>query len=104
MSYIQSQLKLTGMKLELLTALAEVEAQESTQRKKGMFRTVDLAANVASSPRVCAQFSCLVGTCHVLTREAQLANPATESPALLAAMKAELKTALAEVEAQESTQ
>ncbi|ALS09961.1 hypothetical protein ABE82_26475 (plasmid) [Paenibacillus peoriae] len=100
MSKIQSQLKLARMKAELLKALDEVEAQESAHRQRGMFRTVDLAANVASANDCgitclasCGLFS-VGGVIKELERNA--------SPALLAAMKAELKTALDEVEAQES--
>ncbi|PEC20561.1 hypothetical protein [Bacillus cereus] len=97
MSDIQSQLKLATKKVELLKALAEVEAPEAELRKGGMFRTVDLAANVAS-PRDC-QYSCF--ECSELAYEPNEELARNASPALLASMKAELKTTLA-VEAQEA--
>ncbi|MBC6972660.1 hypothetical protein H9I32_09715 [Bacillus sp. Xin] len=102
MSDIQSQLKLTRMKLELLNALAKVEAQESAHPQRDMFRTVDLAANVAS-PNICAEGTCpftCTSTCPRTVGDEQARNA---SPDLLSAMKDELKDALAKVEAQEST-
>ncbi|WP_338472750.1 hypothetical protein R4Z10_08485 [Niallia sp. XMNu-256] len=94
---------LAAMKAELKNALAKVEAQESAHSQRDMFRAVDLATNVASPNNIGAEGECTYTCQSTCSRTGAEQVAGNASPDLLAAMKAELKNALAKVEAQEST-